>query len=216
MVKFNIYKFDGRVLVWRKVGTEQIHIQSTVKHGGGSVMVWGCMAAGGVGELVFIDGVMKKEQYLEILRNNLKKSAENLNLSGRYYFQQDNDPKHTAEIVKHWILYNTPHTLKTPPQSPDLNPIEHLWDVLDKRIRKHHINSQNQLKSVLLDEWTTITEETTQKLVHSRPNRLKAVIKQKGYQTKYSALFCSFFCITSLKKTNTFVHQKCIRYNLKY
>lgn len=185
--KFNIYKSDGRILVWRKEGTElqQKHIQRTVKHGGGSVMVWGCMAASGVGELVFIDGIMKKEQYLDILRNNLKKSAEKLNLSDSYYFQQDNDPKHTAEMVRLWILYNTPHTLKTPPQSPDLNPIEHLWDILDRRVREHHISSQNQLKNVLREEWGKITEEVTRNLVQSMPNRLRDVIKQKGYQTKY-------------------------------
>lgn len=63
-------------MVWRKEGTEleQKNIQCTVKHGGGSVMVWGCMAAGGVGELVFIDGIMKKEQYLEIFKEKRRKS----------------------------------------------------------------------------------------------------------------------------------------------
>lgn len=42
----------------------------TVKHGGGSVMVWGCMSAGGVGKLHFIEGTMNHQTYIAILKNN--------------------------------------------------------------------------------------------------------------------------------------------------
>ena len=64
------------------------------------IMVWGCMAAGGVGQLEFIESTMDKWSYLNILKNNLKESAENLGLSSTFWFQQDNDPKHTMEIVR--------------------------------------------------------------------------------------------------------------------
>lgn len=148
-------------------------------------MVWGCMAASGVGELVFIDDKMDKYCYKNILQNNLQKSADNLGIGGDYYFQQDNDPKHTAEIVRLWILYNTPHTLKTPPQSPDLNPVENLWDTLERRIRRHHISSKTQLKQVLLEEWQHIGQSVTQTLVHSMPARLTEVIRRKGWATRY-------------------------------
>ncbi|GFX46615.1 transposable element Tc1 transposase [Trichonephila clavipes] len=67
--------------------------------------------------------------------------------------KQDNDPKHTALIVKLWLLYYEPNQLRTPPQSPDLNPIEHLWGLLERRIREHVIASKEMLKSVLVDEW---------------------------------------------------------------
>ncbi|KAF2879146.1 hypothetical protein ILUMI_27032 [Ignelater luminosus] len=69
---------------------------------------------------------------------------------------QDNDPKHTDYTVRQWILYNTPHTLPTPPHSPDLNPVEYLWDELERRIRKHHISSKTELKRLLLEEWNQI------------------------------------------------------------
>ena len=46
-------------------------------------------------------------------------------------------------------MYNRPHTLPTPPQSPDLNPMEQvLWE-LQKRIRKYHITSKEHLKPIL-------------------------------------------------------------------
>lgn len=164
---------------------KKINLAPTVKHGGGGVMVWGCMSSGGVGELVFIDGIMDKKVYMDILKANLKKSAEKLNLSSSFYFQQDNDPKHTAHDVRMWLAYNTPHVLPHPPQSPDLNPMEHLWEELDRRVKKRPVSTKAELKQALMEEWLGIGEETTKKLVHSMPNRLEAVIKQKGLPTKY-------------------------------
>ena len=135
-------------MVWRKPN-EALNIKNirpTIKHGGGSVMVWGCMSALGVGKLVFIDGTMDKHVYLSILKERLHASAEKMGLSrNEYYFQQDNDPKHTALDVKLWILYNTKH-LPTPPQSPDINPIENLWAYLDGKVREHNISSKASLK----------------------------------------------------------------------
>ncbi|GFY16498.1 transposable element Tc1 transposase [Trichonephila clavipes] len=93
--KFNIFGSDGRRMVSRKPNTSHHpkHTIPTVKHGGGSAMVWGCMATSGVGKLVFIDGIMHKMAYLNILQNNLKESADNLGLGSNFIFQQDNDPQ---------------------------------------------------------------------------------------------------------------------------
>ncbi|GFW79272.1 transposable element Tc1 transposase [Trichonephila clavipes] len=128
--KFNIHGSDGHQKVWRKANAalELKNMRGTVKHGGGSITVWGCMAATGVGNLVIIDGIMNQYSYLNILKNNLsqRESASKLRLDGSFPFQQDNDPKHTARVVREWLLYNVRKQVKTPPQSPDLNPIEHL------------------------------------------------------------------------------------------
>ncbi|GFV85946.1 transposable element Tcb2 transposase [Trichonephila clavipes] len=178
--KFNIFGSDGHRMVWRKQNTSHHpkHTIPTVKHGGGSVMVWGCMAASRMGKLVFIDGIMHKMAYLNILQNNLKESADKLRLGSNFTFQQDNDPKHTAFVVKEGLLYHCRNQLNTPPQSPDLNVIENLWSHLERAVQ-NQITNKEQLKSVLQEEWLNIAPETTRHLVESMPRRLEAVIFSK-------------------------------------
>uniref|UniRef100_A0A8C9YFX9 Transposase n=1 Tax=Sander lucioperca TaxID=283035 RepID=A0A8C9YFX9_SANLU len=72
----------------------------TVKHGGGSIMLWGCFSAAGTGQLVAIEGKMNAAKYRDILEENLIQSAQDLRLGRRFTFQQDNDPKHRAKITK--------------------------------------------------------------------------------------------------------------------
>ncbi|GFW57377.1 transposable element Tc1 transposase [Trichonephila clavipes] len=65
-----------------------------------------------------------------MLRHNLQSSAQKLGLETSFVFQQDNDPKHTANLTREWLLYNSPRQSPLP-QSPDINPIENLWHKLD-------------------------------------------------------------------------------------
>ncbi|GFX55116.1 transposable element Tcb1 transposase [Trichonephila clavipes] len=84
------------------------------------------MANNGVGKLEYMDSIMNKHDYFDVLKNILKENATKLGLGESFRFQHDNDPKHTAEIVKLWLLYNVPNQLHMAPQSSDLNPTEHL------------------------------------------------------------------------------------------
>ncbi|GFV59535.1 transposable element Tcb1 transposase [Trichonephila clavipes] len=185
--KFCIFGIKGCKLVWRKQGTalEKENLVPTVKHGGGGVMVWGCMAANGMGRLTFIDSTLNHMGYINIVKENLKQSAQDLNHGDDFWFQQDNDPKHTAHNVKLWLLYYIKNQLRSPPQSPDLNPIEQLWDLLEGKIRQHHITSKEMLKRMIVTEWNTISSEETSKLVQSMPKGLMEVLRHKGYPTSY-------------------------------
>ncbi|GBM59139.1 hypothetical protein AVEN_255674-1 [Araneus ventricosus] len=87
--------------------------------------------------------------------------------------------------VRLWCLYNCPQKMKTPPQSPDLNPTEHIWRELEVRARKHNIKTKRELKTVMMEEWMNIDAEITKQLVKSIPKCLKAVVDAKGYPTKY-------------------------------
>lgn len=184
--KFNIFQSDGRCYVFRKENSryENKNLSPTIKFGGGNVMVWGCFSFYGVGKLVFIEDKMDKLQYLHILVNNLFTSAEIFNLEN-FTFQQDNDPKHTAGIVKEWFIRNNIQTLKWPAQSPDLNPIEHLWAYVQNKIRDKNIKNKNQLKEEIMNAWNGIPKEICEKYVLSMRNRILAVQKAKGGHIPY-------------------------------
>ncbi|GFW97497.1 transposable element Tc1 transposase [Trichonephila clavipes] len=94
--KLNIHESDGHQKVWRKANAalEPKNTRGTVKHGGGSIM------------------------------NNLRQSASKLGLDGSFTFQQDNDPKHTARVVRELLLYNVRKQVKTLPPSPQSSQLE--------------------------------------------------------------------------------------------
>ncbi len=109
------------------------------------------------------------------------------------YFQQDNAPCHKAQIISDWFLEhdNELTLLKWPPRSSDCNPIEHLWDVVEREIRIMDVNPTNlqQLRDAIMSIWTKISEECFQNLVESMPRRIKAVLKAKGVQPGTSKVY---------------------------
>ena len=142
----------------------------------------GAWLPGRTGNLIFIDGILDKYKYLNILKN--KESARKLRLLEDFHFQQDTDPKHTARIVKEWIVYNTPHMLITPPQS-DINLIENLWDEIGKRWNKFHIISKEVLKDKIIEIWNSVECSFTKSLLYSMERRLRYTIAAKNGPTKY-------------------------------
>ncbi len=94
------------------------------------------MAASGVGNSVFVDGHITAKMYVSILRANLKTSARKLGLEDRFRFQQDDDPKHTEQFTRKFLLYNTPHRLLTPLLSSNMNVIDNLWSLLEEEVCK--------------------------------------------------------------------------------
>ena len=89
-------------------------------------MLWGCFAAGRTGALHKIDGIMGKENDVDILKQHLKTSVRKLKLGRKWVFQMNNDPKHTSKVVAKWLKDNNAKGLEWPSQSPDLNHLEDL------------------------------------------------------------------------------------------
>ena len=151
-------------------------------------MVWGCMGWNGVGLLVEVQGKMDAEQYCNILDEGMVESFEKLDMAeGEWYFQQDNNPKHTSQRAKEWFSDNNIQVLEWPAQSPDLNPIEHLWHHLKSQLQQYETPPKgvHELWERVEKEWNEISPEVCQTLIESMPRRIKAVIKANGGHTKY-------------------------------
>ncbi len=191
--KINLYQSDGKRRVWRRKGAahDPKHTTSSVKHGGGSVMAWACMAASGTGSLVFIDDVtadkssrMNSEVFRAILSAHIQPNASEL-IGRRFTVQMDNDPKHTAKATKEFLKGKKCTVMQWPSQSPDLNPIEHAFHLLKTKLKGKCPKNKQELKTVAVEAWQSITRDETQRLVMSMRSRLQAVIDCKGFATKY-------------------------------
>ena len=184
--RFALFQSDGQARVWRCPGEvyNKDCIQHTVKFGGGSVMFWGCFGWHGVGPLVVVEGNMDSDEYINVLANHFIPWVDNYPNS---IFQQDGASCHTSIYSAWWMRTHNIPILNWVAQSPDLNPIENLWNHLDYQVRKRKPlpKSKQELIGAVKEEWRKITIEKCHSLILSMPNRVKAVIKAKGGHTKY-------------------------------
>lgn len=184
--KFNIFGSDGLRVIRRPVNKrlDPKYVSGTVKHGGGNIMVWGCFSAYGIGPIHRIEGTMDRFMYRNILQDVMLPYAE-WEMPLKFTYQHDNDPKHTAKIVKQWFRENNMSVLTWPGQSPDLNPIENLWEIVKTKVRQKNITNRDQLFQEIQSVWNSIDDDVISKLIASMPKRCQQVIDNKGYWTKY-------------------------------
>ena len=185
--KVELFGHQTRRYVWWTPNTAHHHKRTipTVKHGGGSIMLWGCFSAAGPGRLVKIKGKMNAAKYREILEDNLFLSARELRLGRRFIFQQDNDPKHTAKATQKWFKENKVNVLEWLSQSPDQTPIENVWLDLKRAVHARSPRNLTGLEQFCKEEWSKIAVSRCASLIETHPHRLSAVISAKCASTKY-------------------------------
>lgn len=151
-------------------------------------MVWGAITSQGVGKLVFIDERMNTGLFIHTLNSGLSSTLDMHGLSvDQVYLQMDNDPKHTAKDTQNWLCTNSIECLQWPSCSPDMNPIEHVWNYVNLRIRARKDQPSNivQLKQLIEEEWYAVPVAYIKSLYESMPRRIEALKKAKGSHTKY-------------------------------
>ena len=191
--KFMLFKSDGRQYAWFRPGQayDDRFVKKTVKHGGGKVMVWGCITGQGMGRLHKIDGIMCAPDYVKIMEEQFLGTLKDLKMrrtgNSGIIFQQDNDPKHTSKLARQWLWAHKVNLLSWPPSSPDMNIIEHVWDQLDRLIRARNPLPRNhgEMWKALQEEWAAFPADRLDDLFESMPERVAALVKARGGHTRY-------------------------------
>ena len=184
--RFNLKFADGILRVWRRDG-ERMDPANVIQHdrfGGGSVMVWGGISHRAKTDLVTVHGNLNAMRYCnEIVQPAL---LPFLRQGHATIFQQDNARCHVARHTMNFLQTNNVNVLVWPARSPDISPIEHLWDHLGRRVRERNdVNNVRDLERVLHEEWTRIPMAVVRRLISSMRRRCGAVIDSNGGHTRY-------------------------------
>src|SRR5680860_777181 len=112
-------------------------------------------------------------------------SKKNFRLCSFSCLSQDNDPKHKSVLVRTWLFNNGISMLDFPAYSPDLNPIENLWNDIARRVEARPASTLEELQDVIAQEWERTSPTFLRKPARSMPKRCQAVIKARGDHTKH-------------------------------
>ena len=185
--RFNLWYHDGRIRVRRYAGERHIPECIIERHSGRTpgVMVWGAIAYHGRSQLLRIVGNLNSTRYInEVLQPQAIPFLQGLPGA---VFQQDNARPHVARTVKSYLDSQQVQLLPWPAYSPDLSPIEHVWDFVGQCLTRdpRPVASTDELWLRIQTIWNTLPQADIQNLFHSMPRRVAALIAARGGHTKY-------------------------------
>lgn len=184
-----IQVLDDRIQTVRRRSGEQFKaecLKKTLKFPQ-KIMVWGAISWHGTSRLHIVDGTMNQDKYIKVLETRLLPQTREWFREMPWIFQQDSAPCHTAKRVKTWCRQNGVRVLPWAGNSPDMNPIENLWDVLKNEIHEVPITNKTKLIERLIRVWfhSAKIKELCQTYISGMPRRVQALLSAKGGQTKY-------------------------------
>lgn len=149
------------------------------------VHIWAGISMQGRTEICIFDGIMDAPLYVEILERTLLPFLHKVYPS-RHRLMQDNDPKHTSLLAQSFFEDKSINWWPTPPESPDLNPIENVWHELKEYVRREvKPTSKDELVAGIIKFWSTVTREKCRKYIRHLHKVIPRVIAVSGAATGY-------------------------------
>ena len=162
-------------------------MDARVAFGGGSVTVWGGIILNGRTDLVvMVNQTINAERYGEMcILQHVVPFAQNFGEG--FILVDDNAPPHRAQIIEEMLTTHNIERMNWPARSPDCNPIEHVWDELQRRLRSRQEAPRNlhALANALVEEWEQLPLVVINNLIESMPRRCEAVRRSRGGPTRY-------------------------------
>lgn len=188
--RFLLRPIDGRMRVWREKNTRfhDQHVLGTKAFGSGGVTVWGCFSHDCKLALHVLDGTLNAQRYRDnILDTYISPHFENHRLADRPVFQDDNARPHRARIIGEYLHAESIDTIEWPAMSPDMSPIEHVWDFIGRKINEREPRCANliELRAALVEEWNRFPQWRLQRLVQGMRRRVETLYRKRGGYTRY-------------------------------
>lgn len=153
----------------------------TKKFGGQSIIVWGAVKSNGDRKLIRSLGTIHSTEYQRILEHGLLPL-----LDAKTIFQHDGAPSHRSKSTEEWLAKKNICVLSDwPPLSPDLNIMENIWSEIKRNLAMRQIKTKDELWQACEEEWKKFPQSKIRNLYSSMPRRTNAIIKSRGYPSKY-------------------------------
>ena len=147
--------------------------------------IWGGISSRGATPVVIFKGILVATKLLKIYENSLLPFIKKA-YPYQHRLMQDNDPNHTSRVAQNYLETNGITWWKTPPESPDLNPIENVWGSLKTFLRDRHKphNEASLIEGIKL-YWKTLTPEVCQRYIKHIQKVIPKVIEENGGPSGY-------------------------------
>ncbi|GFW59186.1 transposable element Tcb2 transposase [Trichonephila clavipes] len=186
--RFSLSSDCRRQLIWRESGTayRPENIQENYRYPTCSIMVWtGIMINGRTRLHVVANGTMTGQRYIEVLLPHVRLFCGAV--GDKFVFMDDNATCHRTLAVQDCLDSEGIQRLVWPAPSPDLNPIENVWDALGRQVagRSYPPTNKNTLIRALTEEWDKLPQQLLDNVVQSMVRRVECCITLHGGHIPY-------------------------------